>query len=68
MATEKKKYTSSLLKTIGYAFFTPLASTLFQWMSFNKSLLSGHILFETVAFCLGWVFIAYGYIMLNDER
>ena len=68
MVSERQKYISTLLKNIGYGFFAPIGSILFQWIVFKTNLLSGHILFGTVSFLLGWFFIGYGYIILNDEE
>ncbi len=67
MITEQQKYTSSLLKNIGFALLTPCGSIVFQWMVFKKSLFLGHSWYAMIAFTLAWIFIGWGYLELEEN-
>jgi len=67
MVSERQKYLSAFLKNIGYALFTPMASIIFQWLAFNRSLFTGHLYSSSTLFLTGWIFIIYGYIILKEK-
>ena len=68
MITEQQKYTSSLLKNIGFALLTPCGSVAFQWIVFRKSLFLGHSLYAMIAFILAWILIGWGYLELEENN
>lgn len=67
MVTERQKYTSGVWRNIGFALLTPLASIAFQWLVFQKSTSFEHLGFTVIPFTAGWLFIAYGYILLGEK-
>lgn len=54
MITEDKKYISSVLKNLGFAFLTPLGSVTFQYLVLKKSFFSGHTALCSLASFVGW--------------
>lgn len=68
MVSEKQKYVSSVLRNIGFGLLVPLSSIVFQWIVFRKSLFFGHSLTAVILFILAWLFIAIGYIVLEERK
>lgn len=68
MISERQKYISVVSRNIGFALMTPLASIVFQWIVFKKSLFLGNSSYAVVAFLLAWVFIIGGYVELKERR
>ncbi len=68
MVSEKQKYISGVLKNIGFGLLVPLSSIVFQWIVFKKSLFFGHSLPAVILFTLAWLFIAIGYMFLEEKR
>ena len=67
MVTEKQKYISGVWRNIGFALLTPLASIIFQWLVFQKYTSFQHLALTVIPFTSGWLFIAYGYILLGEK-
>ena len=64
----RQDYMSAVFRNIGFAFFTPVGSILFQWLVFRKEISEGHVYFSTVALLLGVLCILFGYIILRGEK
>ena len=68
MISEKQKYVSGVLRNIGFGLLVPLSSIIFQWIVFRKSLFFGHSLTAVILFILAWLFIAIGYMVLEEKK
>lgn len=68
MATEKQKYISGVWRNVGFALLTPTASIIFQWLVFQKVSSFEPFSYTVIPFILGWIFIAYGYINLEETN
>lgn len=67
MTTEQQKYFSGILRNTGFALLAPLASIVFQWIVFEKSLFFGNFTFAVLGFIAGCLFILGGYIHLKEK-
>lgn len=68
MITEQQKYVSGVLRNVGFALMTPIASIAFQWLVFQKSTLLSYCAYSVIVFLLGWIFVAYGYLFLEEHK
>ena len=68
MVSEKRKYVSGVSRNIGFGLLVPLSSIIFQWIVFRKSLFFGHSLTAVILFTLAWLFIAIGYMVLEEKK
>ncbi len=66
--TEQQKYMSGILRNIGFALFAPPGSIVFQWIVLKKSLFLGNSRYAMIAFILAWLFIASGYVILQEKK
>ena len=68
MITEGQKYISSILKTFGFACFTPFGSVLFQFMVLNKSMLDGHLILCIMSSFAGSALLFFGYNIVKEKK
>ena len=67
MITEKQKYLSGIYKNIGFAFFTPTASIIFQWFVFEKGPYLEHFIYAIITSLAGFLFLTLGYRILEEK-
>ncbi len=65
--SRRQDYLAVIFRNIGFAFFAPLGSIIFQWLVFKKDILAGHFWFSIIVLVIGCVFLALGYIMLKEK-
>lgn len=67
MISEKQKYISGVWRNVGFALLTPSATIVFQRLVFEKNTAFNNFVITVIPFLLGWMFIAYGYILLKEK-
>lgn len=68
MNNKRWDYLSGVFRNIGFAFFAPLGSLLFQWLVFRKNIFEGQFYFSSIVFIFGIIFILIGCIILKEEE
>ena len=68
MITEEQKYFSGILKNLGFAFFTPIGSIMFQTIVFKKSPLEGYVFWAMLISLIGCLFFYLGYIPIKEKK
>jgi hypothetical protein len=68
MISERQKYVSGILRNIGFALLTPVASITYQWLVLQKGAYWEHFLHSMLIFLLGVVFLVCGFITLREKK
>ena len=68
MILEDKTYVSNVLKTFGFAFFTPIGSVFFQPLLFKKSIFEGYFSLTLFAMLIGIAFLYIGYNVIKVRK
>ena len=68
MTNGRQDYLSVVFRNLGFAFFAPIGSIIFQWLVFKKDIFIGYFYFSAFAFLLGCAFIAIGCIILAETK
>lgn len=68
MITEQQRYDSSILKSLGFAFLTPLGSIIFQEIVFNKSFLESNYVLGIIVLVVGSILIFLGRLQLMEKK
>lgn len=68
ISDKRQDYLSINFRNVGFAFFAPFGTILFQWIVFEKDIFSGHFYFAALSLILGFLSLAFGYIILKAQR
>jgi len=69
MVKEGERYLSALAKFIGYAFWAPAGTIVFRWILNEEIFLQlPHLIYSTLLWIIGAVFVLAGYIILDKEE
>lgn len=68
MITEDRKYLSTTLRNIGFAFLTPFGSIIFQWIVFKKGAYFQHFLHSVLVLILGFILVYFEYRFVIEKR
>lgn len=67
ISDKRQDYLSVVFRNLGFAFFAPFGTVLFQWIVFKKDIFEGHFYTSTLVLILGAICILIGYIILKER-
>ena len=68
MTTEEQKYDSNILKSIGFAFLTPIGSILFQGIVFKKDIFEGNLTVGIIVCVIGCILLYLGRNAVKEKK